>query len=173
MEGIQISGIVSAQTGHPYSTFANGFDNGRTSIASFSCPDVIGNPFAGAGPQISASGVRTEASNLAAFSNTFLGHLPRRHFKRRAQVSLLLCKPFDFYSRSGPVHGSLRHCDFAVCCHEIGKGQHDNTLREQISVPSGKPYLSLIKQHAVLAGTQNKFDPRKDRTLDLELLSDY
>jgi len=44
---------------------------------------------------------------------------------------------------------------------------HDNTLREQKTVPSGKPYLSLIKQHAVLAGTQNEFDPRKDRALDL------
>ena len=51
------------------------FDNGRTGIASFSYPDVIGNPFASSGPQISANGVRTGASDLAAFSNTFLGHI--------------------------------------------------------------------------------------------------
>ena len=75
LEGIQISGIVSAQTGHPYTIFTNVFDNGRTGIASFSYPDVIGNPFASSGPQISANGVRTGASDVAAFSNTFLGHI--------------------------------------------------------------------------------------------------
>ena len=75
LEGIQISGIVSAQTGHPYTIFTNVFDNGRTGIASFSYPDVIGNPFASSGSQISASGVRTGASDVAAFSNTFLGHI--------------------------------------------------------------------------------------------------
>jgi len=75
LEGIQISGIVSAQTGHPYTIFTSAFDNGRTGIASFSYPDVIGNPFATSGPQINANGVRTGASDLAAFSNTFLGHI--------------------------------------------------------------------------------------------------
>ncbi|HWO36805.1 MAG TPA: hypothetical protein VNO32_49120, partial [Candidatus Acidoferrum sp.] len=75
LEGIQISGIISAQTGHPYTIFTSAFDNGRTGIASFSYPDVIGNPFQSSGPQIGASGVRTGASNLAAFSNTFLGHV--------------------------------------------------------------------------------------------------
>jgi hypothetical protein len=75
LEGIQISGIVSAQTGHPYTVFTSAFDNGRTGIASFSYPDVIGNPFQSSGPQIGASGVRTGASNVAAFSNTFLGHI--------------------------------------------------------------------------------------------------
>ena len=75
LEGIQISGIVSAQTGHPYTIFTNVFDNGRTGIASFSYPDVIGNPFASSGPQITANGVRTGASDVAAFSSTFLGHV--------------------------------------------------------------------------------------------------
>ena len=75
LEGIQISGIVSAQTGHPYTVFTSAFDNGRTGIASFSYPDVIGSPFASSGPQISANGVRTGASDLAAFSDTFLGHI--------------------------------------------------------------------------------------------------
>jgi hypothetical protein len=75
LEGIQISGIVSAQTGHPYTIFTSAFDNGRTGIASFSYPDVIGSPFASSGPQISANGVRTGASDLAAFSDTFLGHI--------------------------------------------------------------------------------------------------
>jgi hypothetical protein len=75
LEGIQIAGIVSAQTGHPYTIFTNVFDNGRTGVASFSYPDVIGNPFASSGPRISANGVRTGASNVAGFSNTFLGHI--------------------------------------------------------------------------------------------------
>jgi hypothetical protein len=73
--GIQISGIVSAQTGHPYTIFTAAFDNGRTGVASFSYPDVIGNPFASSGPRITANGVRTGASNVAAFSSTFLGHI--------------------------------------------------------------------------------------------------
>lgn len=75
LEGIQISGIVSAQTGHPYSIFTAVFDNGRTGVASFSYPDVIGNPFAGLAPRINDSGVRTGAFNVNAFSSTFLGHV--------------------------------------------------------------------------------------------------
>jgi hypothetical protein len=74
LEGIQISGIVSAQTGHPYSIFTP-LDNGRTGIASFSYPDVIGNPFQSSGSAITADGVRTGASNNDAFSQTFLGHV--------------------------------------------------------------------------------------------------
>lgn len=74
LEGIQISGIVSAQTGHPYSIFT-ALDNGRTGVASFSYPDVIGDPFAASGPRISADGVRTGAANIVGFSNTFLGHI--------------------------------------------------------------------------------------------------
>jgi hypothetical protein len=76
LEGIQISGIVSAQTGHPYSIFTP-LDNGRTGIASFSYPDVIGNPFLATGPRITADGVRTGASNVAAFTDpsVFLGHI--------------------------------------------------------------------------------------------------
>jgi hypothetical protein len=75
-EGIQISGIVSAQTGHPYTIFTP-LDNGRTGIASFSWPDVIGDPFGNPGARISADGVRTGAANAAAFTpaSTFLGHL--------------------------------------------------------------------------------------------------
>jgi hypothetical protein len=76
LEGLQISGIVSAQTGHPYTIFTDK-DNGRNGVASFSWPDVIGNPFANSGPRITANGVVTGASNLAAFTpeTTFLGHL--------------------------------------------------------------------------------------------------
>jgi hypothetical protein len=44
-------------------------------VEPFSYPDVIGNPFASSGPQISANGIRTGASNLAAFSSTFLRHI--------------------------------------------------------------------------------------------------
>jgi hypothetical protein len=76
LEGLQISGIVSAQTGHPY-TILTDKDNGRNGVASFSWPDVMGNPFANSGPRITANGVVTGASNLAAFTpeTTFLGHL--------------------------------------------------------------------------------------------------
>jgi hypothetical protein len=76
LEGIQISGIVTAQTGHPYSIFTP-LDNGRTGIASFSYPDVIGNPHQTSGPRITPDGVRTGASNVAAFTSDsdFLGHV--------------------------------------------------------------------------------------------------
>jgi len=76
LEGIQISGIVSAQTGHPYSIFSLQ-DNGRTGIGSFSYPDVIGDPFASTGPRITPDGVRTGASNVNAFTadSDFLGHV--------------------------------------------------------------------------------------------------
>jgi len=73
LEGIQISGIVSAQTGNPYTVFTE-LDNGRTGVASFSWPDVIGDPQLNPGPRIQAAGVKT-GLNLAGFSNTFLGHL--------------------------------------------------------------------------------------------------
>lgn len=71
--GISISGIVSAQTGHPYSVFTAGFDNGRTGVASFSWPDVIGN-LSIPGPRIQNGGVKTGV-NVNAFSTTFLGHI--------------------------------------------------------------------------------------------------
>ena len=74
LEGIQLAGIISAQTGHPYSIYTP-LDNGRNGVGSFSYPDVIGNPFIG-GPSINADGnVLTGASNNAAFSSTFLGHI--------------------------------------------------------------------------------------------------
>jgi Carboxypeptidase regulatory-like domain/TonB-dependent Receptor Plug Domain len=73
LEGIQIAGIVSAQTGNPYSVFTQ-LDNGRTGVASFSWPDVIGDPHNNPGPRLQSSGVKT-GLNIAGFSNTFLGHL--------------------------------------------------------------------------------------------------
>jgi hypothetical protein len=74
LEGIQFAGIVSAQTGHPYTIFTT-IDNGRNGVNG-SFPDVIGDPFVGSGPHINADGnVRTGASNNSAFSSTFLGHL--------------------------------------------------------------------------------------------------
>ena len=77
LEGIQMAGIVTAQTGHPYSIIFP-LDNGRNGLGSggSSYPDVIGDPYASSGPRINADGnVRTGASNDAAFSNTFLGHI--------------------------------------------------------------------------------------------------
>ena len=72
-----MAGIVTAQTGHPYSIIFP-LDNGRNGLGSggSSHPDVIGDPYASSGPRINADGnVRTGASNDAAFSNTFLGHI--------------------------------------------------------------------------------------------------
>jgi hypothetical protein len=76
LEGIQISGIISAQTGHPYSIIFPQ-DNGRNGLGSggFSYPDVIGNPYAASGSPINGNGVRTGASNSAGFSQNFLGHI--------------------------------------------------------------------------------------------------
>jgi hypothetical protein len=73
LEQIGISGIVSAQTGHPYSVFTQ-LDNGRTGVASFSWPDVLSDPNQNPGPRIQNAGVKTGV-NLNAFSSTFLGHI--------------------------------------------------------------------------------------------------
>ena len=73
LEQIGISGIVSTQTGHPYSVFTQ-LDNGRTGVASFSWPDVLSDPSQNPGPYIQNAGVKTGA-NLNAFSSTFLGHI--------------------------------------------------------------------------------------------------
>jgi hypothetical protein len=104
LEGIQMSGIISAQTGHPYTIFTNVFDNGRTGVASFSYPDIIGNPFASSGPRISADGVRTGASNVAGFSSTFLGHVGnsgRNQFygPNYTNVDMVLMKNIRFTER--------------------------------------------------------------------------
>jgi hypothetical protein len=73
LEGIQLAGIVSAQTGNPYTIFTQ-LDNGRTGVASFSWPDVVGDPQNNPGPRIQAAGVKT-GLNIAGFSQSFLGHL--------------------------------------------------------------------------------------------------
>jgi Carboxypeptidase regulatory-like domain len=70
--GIAISGIVSAQTGHPYSIFTAAFDNGRNGVASFGWPDVIGS-LSNPGPRIQSGGVVT-GPPTTAFSSNFLPH---------------------------------------------------------------------------------------------------
>ena len=72
--GISFSGIVSAQTGHPFSVFTP-FDNGRNGIGAggASWPDVIGS-LSIPGPHIQSAGVATGV-NASGFSSTFLGHL--------------------------------------------------------------------------------------------------
>jgi hypothetical protein len=72
LEQIGISGIVSAQTGHPYSIFTQ-LDNGRTGVASFSRPDVLSDPNVNPGPRIQNAGVKTGV-NLNAFSS----NIPRK-----------------------------------------------------------------------------------------------
>jgi hypothetical protein len=47
----------------------------RTGIASFSWPDVIGDPFFSSGPRITTDGVHACAANNAAFDQNFLGHV--------------------------------------------------------------------------------------------------
>jgi hypothetical protein len=70
--GIAISGIVSAQTGHPYSVFTS-FDNGRNGVSAFGWPDVVGN-LHNPGPRIQSGGVVTGV-NVNAFSQSFLPHI--------------------------------------------------------------------------------------------------
>ena len=77
VEGIQLAGVVTAQTGHPYSIIS-AKDNGRNGMGTggVSYPDVLGDPYATSGPRINADGnVRTGAANSAAFSQGFLGHI--------------------------------------------------------------------------------------------------
>jgi Carboxypeptidase regulatory-like domain/TonB-dependent Receptor Plug Domain len=73
--GISLSGIISAQTGHPYTVFSP-FDNGRNGIAAGggSWPDVVGQLHSLAGPRIQVGGVAT-GLDPNDFSSTFLGHL--------------------------------------------------------------------------------------------------
>jgi hypothetical protein len=72
--GIVFSGIVSAQTGHPYSVFG-AFDNGRVGIGAGGggWPDVVG-ALSMTGPHIQAAGVATGVA-ATGFSSTFLPHL--------------------------------------------------------------------------------------------------
>ena len=71
LEGIQASGIVTLQTGHPYTVFVPGVDYARTGATvavGASWPNVVGNPYANSGPRINSSGVATGATNLDAFT---------------------------------------------------------------------------------------------------------
>lgn len=130
LEGIQLSGIVSAQTGHPYSIYTP-LDNGRNGTGSFSYPDVIGNPFIG-GPRINADGnVLTGASNNDAFSSTFLGHIGdagRNQFYgphyTNADISLMknmtLTERFKVQIRS-EFFNVLNHPQFGQPGHFVGQ----------------------------------------------------
>jgi hypothetical protein len=78
LEGIQASGIITLQTGHPYTIFIPGADTGRTgaSVASTgSWPNVIGDPYFNSGPRITPGGVVTGAVNQNAFSQPDYGSL--------------------------------------------------------------------------------------------------
>jgi len=74
LEGFQLSGIVTLQTGHPYTVFVPGVDYARTGAtvavgASF--PNLVGNPYSNPGPRIDpTNGVATGATNLAAFTTS-------------------------------------------------------------------------------------------------------
>jgi hypothetical protein len=62
--GIQLSGIITAQTGHPYTILIPGVDTARTGNGAgpSSWPNVVGNPYASSGPRIQESGVVTGAT---------------------------------------------------------------------------------------------------------------
>jgi hypothetical protein len=73
LEGIQLSGIVTLQTGHPYTAFVPGFDFARTGATvsvGASWPNVVGDPYTNAGPRINSNGVVTGASNFDAFTTS-------------------------------------------------------------------------------------------------------
>jgi hypothetical protein len=66
-EGIQFSGITSAQTGHPFDVFST-TDMERTGLSGRA--DLVGDPFApGSNTQASAGGAKVWFTNPAAFSN--------------------------------------------------------------------------------------------------------
>jgi Carboxypeptidase regulatory-like domain/TonB-dependent Receptor Plug Domain len=71
LEGIQASGIVTLQSGHPYTVFVPGVDYARTGASvsvGASWPNVVGDPYANSGPRIDpTNGVATGATNLGAF----------------------------------------------------------------------------------------------------------
>ena len=76
LEGFQLTGIVTLQTGHPYTIVLPGVDTARTgSTLSVigSWPNVVGNPYANSGPRITSSGVVTGASNQDAFAQAPYG----------------------------------------------------------------------------------------------------
>jgi hypothetical protein len=78
LEGIQASGIVTLQTGHPYTIFIPGIDTGRTGsslAAGGSWANVIGDPYANSGPRITPDGVVTGAVNQNAFVQAPYGSL--------------------------------------------------------------------------------------------------
>ncbi len=73
LEGFQLSGIVTLQTGHPYTVFVPGVDYSRTgaSVAvGASWPNVVGDPYAHTGPRLNPASVVTGASNLNAFTTS-------------------------------------------------------------------------------------------------------
>ena len=70
LEGFQLTGIVTLQTGHPYVVIYPGVDTARTGSTESvggSWPNVVGDPYAFSGPRITANGVVTGASNQDAF----------------------------------------------------------------------------------------------------------
>lgn len=78
MEGFQFSGIVTLQTGHPYTIFIPGIDTSRTgsSLGTLgSWPNVVGDPYANSGPRITPFGVVTGASNANALLTPDYGTL--------------------------------------------------------------------------------------------------
>jgi hypothetical protein len=64
LEGFQISGLVSAQTGHPF-TMLSGVDTFRTGRIGYT--DLVGDPYA-QGPNNGQPGVKTWITNLDALN---------------------------------------------------------------------------------------------------------
>lgn len=86
LEGFQVTGIVTLQTGHPYMVIVPGVDTARTGSTlsvNGSWPNVVGDPYAHSGSRITPSGVVTGASNQEAFAQAdygFQGDAGRNNF---------------------------------------------------------------------------------------------
>jgi hypothetical protein len=61
---------------------------------------------------------------------------------------------FYFHGRVGPDYGPLCHNHTAIQHHILG-GHHYDSLREGVTVPSGKPDFSLSEPNLVPVGAQN------------------
>jgi hypothetical protein len=112
LEGIQLSGIISAQTGHPYTILIPGIDTARTGDGAgpASWPNVVGNPYANSGPRIQPGGVTTGATGGGVLnqSNVFPqapfgseGNAGRNQFygPHYTNADVVIMKNFQFTER--------------------------------------------------------------------------
>jgi len=66
----------------------------------------------------------------------------------------LFRKSFNVDGRVNPGHGPLCHRRPAVS-NDILRGQHHDSLSEEVTIPFGKPNFPFIEPNLVLGGAQN------------------